>query len=178
MARALPVTLGFLLCLTSRGQQTPPSSPRTGAVEGRVVDAGSGEPIKKAIVVLRKGQEDGNGAYTDGNGSFRLDKVEPGAYSVSAVREGYVTDPQRERLVVTVKPEATESDVVLKLVRTGAISGVVLDADGDPVLGATVQVLPVRKGAPSPSGSASTNDRGEYRVFHVRPGKYRIAAFE
>lgn len=177
MSRTLPVTLGFLLCLTSRGQQTPPSSPKSGAVEGRVVDAGSGEPIRKAIVVLRKGQEDGVGAYTDGNGSFRFDKVEAGAYSVSAVREGFVTEPQGERLLVTVKPEATESDIVVKLVPTGAISGRVLDADGDPVLGATVQVLPARKGTPSPSGSAGTNDRGEYRVFHVRPGKYRIAAF-
>src|ERR1700730_15338002 len=131
MSRTFPVTLGFLLCLTSRGQQIPPSSPKTGAGEGRGVDAGSGEPIRKAIVVLRKGREDGTGAYSDGNGGFRLDKIEPGAYSVSVVREGFVSDPQGERLVVTVKPEATESDVVLKLVRTGAISGRVLDADGD-----------------------------------------------
>jgi len=62
------------------------------------------------------------------------------------------------------------------LIRTGAISGRVLDSDGEPISGATVQVAPVkqRKGG-VPSLNAVTNDRGEYRSFNIPPGKYRIA---
>jgi protocatechuate 3,4-dioxygenase beta subunit len=174
MRRAAPAALLFLFCLASRGQDSSAPTLKSGAVEGRVVDAISGEPVRKALVVLRKDREDGTGAYTDGNGAFRFEKIEPGAWGVSAVRDGFAMDPKSSRTVVTVKPDITESDVVLKLLRMGAISGRVLDSDGDPVFSATVRVLPLKKG--ESAASATTNDRGEYRLFHLRPGKYRIAA--
>ena len=64
----------------------------------------------------------------------------------------------------------------MKLIRTGAISGRVLDSDSEPITGASVQVTPVtqKKGRFS-SFNAVTNDRGEYRSFNIPPGKYRIA---
>jgi len=64
----------------------------------------------------------------------------------------------------------------LKLIRTGAISGRVLDNDGEPVTGASVQVVPInQKKGGSGSQFAATNDRGEYRAFNIPPDKYRIA---
>jgi hypothetical protein len=64
--------------------------PRAGAAEGRVVDAGSGEPIRKTMVILRRYQESGAAAYIDAKGEFHFAELEPGAYALSAQRDGYV----------------------------------------------------------------------------------------
>jgi protocatechuate 3,4-dioxygenase beta subunit len=147
------------------------------AIEGRVIEAKSGEPIGRALVILTHGDEPGTGTYTDAAGKFLFRELAPGAYTVSAERDGFVQDPETPLSTVRTKPGGTESDVALKLVRTGAVSGRVLDADGEPVAFASVQVLPtrVKKDSLAPNPGASTNDRGEYRVFHISPGKYRIA---
>lgn len=147
------------------------------AIEGRVIEAKSGEPIGRALVILKHGDEPGTGTYTDAAGKFLFRELAPGAYTVSAERDGFVPDPETPLSTVRTKPGGTESDVALKLVRTGAVSGRVLDADGEPVAFASVQVLPtrVKKDSLAPNPGASTNDRGEYRVFHISPGKYRIA---
>jgi protocatechuate 3,4-dioxygenase beta subunit len=155
-------------------------SPRAGAAEkpggaeGRVLDAGSGEPIRKAMVILRRNQESGAAAYTDSKGEFHFAELEPGAYALSATRDGYVASRKEPPAVVTVLPEKTQSDLTVKLVRTGVVSGRVLDSDGDPVENASVDLLAIK--GEREGGSATTNDRGEYRVFGVPPGKYRLVA--
>jgi protocatechuate 3,4-dioxygenase beta subunit len=157
-------------------QRPAAEAPSRGAIQGHVLQSKSGEPVKKALVVLRRGQEPGTGALTDASGAFRFDDLEPGPYTLSIERTGFVLDPESERTVVTVKPGQEESELTLKMNRAGAISGRVLDSDGEPITGAAVQVVPVnqKKGGVS-SLNAVTNDRGEYRAFNIPPGKYRIA---
>ncbi len=78
---------------------------------------------------------------------------------------------------MNVKAGPEQSEVTLKMIRTGAISGRVLDRDGEPLTGASVQVVPInRKKDSMPSFSAATDDRGQYRAFNIPPGKYHIAA--
>jgi len=162
------IIFAFLFCLYSFQDH--------GAIQGRVVQSKSGEPVKKAVVILRRGQEPGIGASTDASGAFRFDELEPGAYTLSTERTGFILDPESDRSV-TVKPGPADSDVTLKLIRTGAVSGRVLDNDGEPVTGASVQVVPInqKKGGVVSSFGAVTNDRGEYRSFNIPPGKYHIA---
>src|SRR5881296_2861953 len=127
MCRVFPLVLSILCGHNALALQIA----KTGGIQGRVVEAKSGEPVKKAVVILKRGDEPGTGAHTDTEGRFSFQKIELGAYTVSAERDGFVTDPESERSVVTVKPDSTESDLALKLVRTGAISGRVLDGDGE-----------------------------------------------
>ena len=175
------VILAFLLYLSAVSglysfQNTPAGPPARGAIHGRVLQSKSGDPVKKAILILRRGQETGTGTVADESGKFRFDDIESGTYTLAAERDGFVLDPESERTTVSVQPGSAESEVTLKLVRTGAISGRVLDSDGDPMVGATVQVLAVtkKKDGGSPS-NALTDDRGQYRLFNIPPGKYRIA---
>jgi hypothetical protein len=157
-------------------QSQAPDAPNRGAIHGHVLESKSGEPVKKALVVLRRGQEPGAGALTDALGAFRFDDLETGPYTLSTERTGFVLDAESERSVITVKPGPEESDVTLMMVRAGAISGRVLDSDGEPITGAMVQITPVnQKKARVSSFNAVTNDRGEYRAFNVPPGKYRLA---
>jgi hypothetical protein len=138
-----------------------------------VVDAQSGEPVRKAIVVLREGKEPGTGTLSDAAGRFNFRDIPPAAYTFTIERQGFVTDPKSEHLTVLTKPGETESDITIKLIKTGALSGRVLDADGEPVTGASVQILSVQARA---SWYATTDDRGAYRAYGIKPGKYRIAA--
>jgi protocatechuate 3,4-dioxygenase beta subunit len=155
--------------------QNPASgSPAPGAIHGRVIEAKSGEPVKKAVVIIRRTQEPGFGAVTDPSGEFQFESVEPGAYTITAECSGFVIDPESQR-TVEVKAE-NKAEAALKLIRTAAISGRVFDEDGDAVTGANVQIVPVnQKKGSGPQSSAVTNDRGEYRAFNVKPGRYRIA---
>jgi len=154
------------------GLQLPAGEvPKPASVAGRVIETKSGEPVRKALVILRRGNDKEIGAYADKLGIFAVQSVEPGAYTVSAEQGGYVAEPDAKPVTVNLKPGDNESGLVLKLRRTGAISGHVFDSDGDPLTGAVIQVEPakLRKDQPKVGSVATTNDRGEYRAFGIAP---------
>ena len=159
------------------GQENPPVSPKTGSIAGVAIDDKSGEGIAKALIILRRDREGGLGEITDAKGKFTLRDVDPGVYTLSVERDGYVV-ARAQPQTVSVQAGQTTSDVKLKLLRTGAVSGRILDADGDPVSGVNVVVSPARaiKNARPLSFYGQTNDRGEYRVFHIPPAAYRVYA--
>ena len=170
-----PVAL--LACtLTAFGFQAP-ASVTLGTVAGRIIEVPSSESdrgIRKALVILKRGQEPGIGVYSDDKGNYRL-QAEPGAYSVTVERLGYVVSSQSQPKTIVVQERQTLSDVNLELVRTGAISGRVVDPDGDPMPQVSVQLRSIREGKPR-SLSAVTDDRGTYRIFQIPPGKYYLSA--
>jgi hypothetical protein len=179
---AMRRTVPGITCLVSAAalvfSQTPAEPPKPGRIEGRVIDAGSGDAVRKVLVVLRRGNEPGIGTYTGSDGKFSFNEVEPGPYTLSGERDGYTGGSQPKDNVVNVKPGDPDAPVTLKMRRTGALSGRVLDVDGDPVAGASVQVLPLGKKKPG-SGApvwASTNDRGEYRAYNIPSGRYHVSA--
>jgi hypothetical protein len=92
-------------------------------------------------------------------------------------KDGWVVDRGSKTVAASIAAGQVAPAVTLKMLRTAAISGRVVDVDGDPLAGVTIQVVsePARKGG-QPSPWASTNDRGEYRAYHVAPGQYRICA--
>src|SRR5438309_2261174 len=93
--------LGVLLAGTSAITYSQTPSAAVGTVTGRVIEAHSDKPsaIQKALVILRRGQEPGIGAYSDDKGNYTL-KVSPGAYIVTVERSGYVpVQPSRTRTV-------------------------------------------------------------------------------
>jgi hypothetical protein len=176
--RILLLTAALLLDTVAAvvGQEKPVEPPKTGSVTGVVIDEKSGARIAKAVVILRRDQEGGVGENTGADGKFTLRDVDPGAYVLAVERDGYVV-ARGQSQTVNVQAGQTTSDVQLKLLRTGAISGRVLDPDGDPISAVNVVVSAMRaKKDARPAGYATTNDRGEYRVFHIEPGEYRVFA--
>jgi hypothetical protein len=162
--------------LTAFGFQTP-ASVNLGTVAGRVIEVPSSESdkgIRKALVILKRGQEPGIGVYSDDKGNYRL-QAEPGAYSVTVERLGYVVSSQSQPKTIVVQGRQTLSDVNLELVRTGVISGRVVDPDGDPMPQVSVQLRSTRERKPRSLG-AVTDDRGVYRIFQIPPGKYYLSA--
>src|SRR5215831_17015534 len=149
--RLLSVIAFLGVTFPSASQENPAEPPKTGSVAGIVIEEKSGDGVTKATVILRRDQESGIGAISNSEGKFTLRDLEPGTYAITVERDGYV--PARgQAQTVNVQAEQTSSDIKLKLVRTAAISGRILDPDGDPISGVSVALSPksAKKSAPSP----------------------------
>jgi protocatechuate 3,4-dioxygenase beta subunit len=155
-------------------------------VAGVVIDASNGTPIRKAYVSLSTAEDNPAQALaiTDGAGRFAFANVPSGRYQLHTQRDGYqqawygAPTPNHAPGVIALHSGETRQDFVLRMTQLGAISGVVLDQDGDPLDGAMVSLwMPwFERGKPgfAQRGSTVTNDRGEYQIADVVPGRYLV----
>jgi len=85
-------------------------------------------------------------------------------------------------VVVDLTDGETRERVDVTLARWGAITGHVFDELGDPLQGASVQLLHVqyqagrRRLVAAGSASLPTDDLGRFRISGVRPGQYIVSA--
>jgi hypothetical protein len=150
---------------------------QTGAtVEGRVVNSVTGQPVKRAMVVLH-----GAETYlcrTDGEGRFTVKGVAAGRYQAEATHDGYQAKPQDSPLTFEAGQHAT--GVELRLIPLGVIWGRVVDETGEPVARAVIDVLENRYNAGKRTlflvKGLATDDRGEYRFSGLAPGSYYLRA--
>jgi protocatechuate 3,4-dioxygenase beta subunit len=145
------------------------------SVEGEVRNSITLAPVERAHVSLRKtsaGNADRYGALTNAEGKFVIANVPPGNYALQMDRTAYVdltaAPANQFRLSAGEKKEGLK----LKLTPTGQITGRVLDADAAPMEGLSVSA---ESGGRS-IRSASTDDRGMFRIGGIPPGKYRVLA--
>jgi hypothetical protein len=152
-------------------------------ISGHVFRADTGEPLAKAIVSLFPPQEnlgDQRIVRTTADGAFAFTGLLAGTYSVSAERNGFVFqfgggDFNTRSLSVRAGQELTQ--ITLRLIPAGLISGTVIDEDRDPVARLTVTALRtnyLRGGTRSWSfgAQATTDDQGNFRLAGLRPGSY------
>ncbi len=174
-----------------------PVPAKLGAMEGRVLNSKTGEPIRRVNITARafSGQGgitlsmQGAAAYaatTDAEGKFRMDTVEPGRYLLFAERQGFVRQQYGARnnfsmrTIITLAAEQELKALEFKMTPHGIITGRVLDEENEPLARANVQVLQKRyvrgKLQTVPLGGGMTNDAGEYRIADLAPGRYLINA--
>ncbi len=174
---------------------------RFAVIEGLVVNANTGEAVRKANITLQPFSNGGMGgtisagpmapaapyaATTGVDGKFRIDKVEPGSYRLRAERQGFLRQEygagNRYMMGTTVKVEAGQElrDLKFALLPQAVITGRVLDSDGEPLARVQIQALRRRyvRGRQQlmPFGAVMTLDTGEFRISDLAPGRYWIAA--
>jgi protocatechuate 3,4-dioxygenase beta subunit len=181
-------------------QQQQQQQPEPCTVSGRVVSAADGTPLQSARVGLVQADHERRpavyGTATDANGHFEIKDVPPGRYRFMAAHTGFISQEYQAKgltggAVLSLSPGQTVDDVIFRLTRAAAVSGRVADESGEPMMGVVVSTL--RKPTPEEeeewhhstkrehlmqSGSAVTDDRGEYRVFGLKPGEYYLKATE
>jgi protocatechuate 3,4-dioxygenase beta subunit len=166
-------------------------------VSGTVVNAVSGEPLRKADVRLElqggPPPDYGNNPKIPGyatmsaaDGTFQFDGVEPGDYRLSAQRTGYLRFEHGAKKVngagTIMSLHRTQQITGIKLAMSpqAVVTGRVLDSDNDPIEGIAVGLLHQtwREGRIhfDQVGISQTNDLGEYRVSNVPPGQYYVLA--
>lgn len=202
---ALLGIVAFLQVVTFAGPQgqglTPPTSTTAEkdkcVVSGKVVSAQTGEPLKKANVQLTlrpsgringtNWQQTGYSGISGADGSFLFEAVEPGDYTLSGEKSGYIRTTYGSKsemgsgTILNLTAGQKLTDLKFPLTTQATISGRVLDEDGDPVGGASVQAygkMGMRglKARYFPQGFAQTDDTGAFRLASLRPGKYFVMA--
>jgi hypothetical protein len=150
-------------------------------VSGKVVGEGSGIPLRGAKIEARlasDGQTPPISVHSGENGAFSL-TLRPGSWRLTAARAGWFPSPRSEALV-EVKEGNPGGAVRLELQAPAAVSGVVLDAYGEPLQGLPVQVFQrmCRAGEERifSAGQSLTDDRGAYRIHSIPEGSYIIYA--
>ncbi len=162
--------------------------PAKSSLEGRVVNAASGDAVRRVNLTLtrRDGKGDPAAAQTDAEGRFAFRDLDPGTYRLVGERPGFHQQAYGARLnpnagtPLAVTADQSLKDVIFKLVPDAVISGQVLDQDGEPM--PNLMVSARRSGYNSGTrewvnaGTMQTNDRGEYRIAGLRPGRYIVLA--
>jgi len=170
-------------------QQSAPPKQESGSIQGRVVNAVTGEAVKKADIVLARRDSQQDQRYTtttSTSGLFAMQDVEPGRYSLSVSKRGYARlvygahGLVAQGAALSLDPGQHLADITLHMSPQAVITGRVIDEDGDPVPNIQLQLLrySYRKGKRKlePWDSSGTNDLGEYRLFGLTPGKYYLSA--
>jgi hypothetical protein len=164
------------------------------AIEGQVLNAVSGEPLKKASLSLVRADispgeamlPNSYGTTSDAQGRFAMKDIEPGKYHLMVNRNGYASMNYGAR--AAGRPGATLSlvrqqhmkEVIFKLTPHGVVAGRILDEDGEPLPNVQMMLQSYRyvqgRKQLSQLGGGETDDLGEYRIFGVAPGKYFLSA--
>jgi len=179
------------------------TAPKTGVIRGRVVST-DGRPLPHAQVRTMSrvvvAAPNGSGtavqlqplfATTDNEGRFEFSELAAGSFQIGATKVGYSLP---EELVssgvlglnggvpVNLADGETRERVDVTLSKWGAMTGHVFDELGDPMQGASVQLLQVRyqggRRRLVAAGAAAnpTDDLGRFRIYGVPPGQYIVSA--
>ncbi len=188
------VIVGFFWLLSfniSERQITAPpptTAEEVVSLEGRVVNALTGEPVPRAnltltIFSLQQGGVVGSGqpakasAVSDAEGKFKFENLPPGNYLLSVDTTGYVR-LSYGNLPGERSPRGAPGDKIkgieFKLTPQAVISGRVLNEYGEPMSGVQVQLLRQSgyfRRSRIVSGD-NTNALGEFLIGGLMPGKY------
>ena len=178
----------LLVTFTGAAQtQSPNAKPEssgpvtTGSITGRVVDE-SGQPLANAMVMIRaaNAQRRDQTVGTDRDGMFRISGLDPVPYVISAAMPSYIPPP-RDPNASPVTTYRIGDTVNLTLIKGGVVTGSVLNANGEPLVGVVVRAQMIRdtSGKLLRTGSRherSTDDRGIYRIYSLPTGTYVVMA--
>ena len=168
-------------------------------VAGRVVTAAEGSPLKSARVYLNpenyRSEKQNYSATSDGDGRFLIKDVVPGRHQFFATRPGFVSQQYQSQgmgdgAVLGLKAGQKISDVLFRMTMSAVISGRVNNEDGEAMLGIQITALRMpneeeleddqqwgsRRPSAVPVGAARTDDRGQYRIFGLKPSEYYVRA--
>ncbi len=155
-----------------------------GTVQGVVLEQASGRPLARTAVRLEPVPKSGESksqplAMRAGRtGQFMFQNVAPGVYLLNGSRAGYFPSAYGQRLPIgrgTAIEVTADSNLFaeLRLRRKGALTGRTLDENGVATPGMLVVAyrarLPLRS-----AGSATSDDRGVFRIHSLDPGKYWV----
>ena len=162
-----------------------PQRSGNGAIVGRVLDAATNTPIRRAQI-QGTNNELFVDALSDDEGRFQLTNLPPGQWRVTVSKGGYFTWQPGQRRPFDPPPPLTltrgqrvSADVPLS--RGGVITGRVSDESGEPLAGLRVRVYRAKmvggyRRLEDVGAADQTDDTGAYRIFGLPPGDYYVAA--
>jgi Carboxypeptidase regulatory-like domain len=187
----LVLFLSFLAAWRAAWQSTLLAAPHPDTekctVQGIVTAIPTGAPLKGVRVSLNAvgSYKSLYHAQSDATGEFSLSGVEPGKYTLSISKDAYenpdricnsdiIQDGDDVALILGQKL----SGLKFQLLAPAVVTGAVYDPTGEPLANAQVEAVNSAsyngERRVSLAAQAVTDDRGRFRVFHVKPGQYLL----
>src|SRR5215813_800174 len=141
-------------------------------IHGRVVAADTGDPLVHARVVIFNDALPLSPIFSDAQGRFSSVPLPQGRYRLTVTKAGYA-------LTSVARLDSLSPDVEVRLPRSSAIAGRVLDEFGEPAPGVSMRLLtrsPDRTKVGVQVKATSTDDLGEYRFGGLAAGAYVVSA--
>ena len=124
---------------------------------------------------------------TGRDGKFLVPEIDAGTYRVLVTIDGFVRQEYGQRALsgtgttLTLVRGEVLKDLVVRMTRAGNVSGRTSDDKGQPASGVLLQLVKVSYNLEGQrvfqvAGGARTNDRGEYRIYWITPGRYYLSA--
>src|SRR5262245_60892353 len=164
----------------------------TGVISGTVVTTEpSPHPIRRAIVSLNSSTgtmfQLTETSVTDDAGRFVFSRLPAGTYSARVTKTGFVSWTYGEKRSGGIGTPVTLTEgqrvtIAMKMLRGAVITGTLFDQNGRPMAQTSVRASPMRvvngqrTAAPDIGGSATSDDRGVYRMYGLAPGDYLVSA--
>src|SRR5215831_3659916 len=124
---------------------------------------------------------------TDHDGKFVVPDLDEGSYRLVVTLNGYVKQEYGQRSftgqgsMLTLGKGETLKDLVVRMTRAANVTGRISDENGLPASGVQVRLIKATYNVNGirlfqQAGTARTNDRGEYRLYWMTPGRYYLVA--
>jgi hypothetical protein len=182
--------LSFAVLLLQVGGVNPLTQAKpTGNLEGTITRANSNQVITGArVTVIRRlipNPAAIPAATTDGRGTFVVSGLEDGVYTIQAEADGYLPGAYATLgatiSLVNVSAGQPTRNINIALTPKATISGRVRDRSNQPLVSVPVQLLRYSYNSQGqrfyePESTVTTDDRGEYRMAWVKPGRYYLLA--
>lgn len=179
--------LRFFLAITlASGVYAQTSSEQAATVTGVVRDSVTRMPLRKAVVIINPIRttalaSPGNfqisqTVVTGASGAFTIANLAAGQYRIFANHPSY--PPTRGAGNIIEVKSGESSSTAIDLIPGASVSGHVVDEDGEPLQGCTIQPHPVRNPDQGVAmfGNSTSNEDGDYRFHGVPTGKYILTA--
>jgi protocatechuate 3,4-dioxygenase beta subunit len=174
---------GILLIVASvtymQAQQSAPEKVATGSISGTVTSKGkavAGMTVTATSTSFGGGSKARYRATTDQLGNYSITKLAPGNYEVAPVARLFVVEAQQPTRALLIGDGESVDNVDFALLRGGVMTGRVTDPEGQPLIEENIYLTALDNDNNSTYESFATDDRGIYRIFGLRPGKYKVAA--
>lgn len=163
-----------------------PPAAGTAQISGTVRNAADDKPLSRArVLAVSPGLPEPRVTISGADGKYTIADLPAGAYTVTATHSGFAPLTYGEARTITGTPVSVTTGqrvtgLDFPLVAGGVIVGRILDEDGAPFAGATVDALVARMQSGNDMlfsvATAQTDDRGEFRLFGLAPGAYYVSA--
>jgi len=164
--------IGFQRTVTVSGETSLEVALGRGSLSGTVTDASSGDALSDVSVAAETGQEatqwQVRRAQTDSQGHYTIDELDPGAFQVTARRDGY----RQKTLSATVGDSPVE--LGFTLTRGGGLPIVATDGISGMPLSGLSAVAFSETGAIAFSGAVALDASGNGEIASLAPGTYAL----
>ena len=179
------ISLLIAISLPTFSQQHAQSTNEKFDVTGKVVNALTGEVLRKASIQLVPATDRAQPLHFDAgsDGSFEFHGLEPGKYSLVGQARDFPPQSfeQHENFntAIVVGPGKTSTGIIFRLRPEASIAGRLLDEHNEPVRDAQVMLFQrsteTGKRLVERRSQMTSDEQGEYRFNHLRPGMYYLA---